>query len=173
MKEHYGRGSQEHIGKTFGVYTVAAYLGSRSKERIWCAVCQCGQVRRLSTHQLFGPKTLTCTHRKQDAETIRKPRSRKPEMPERKVWRAMIFRCHNPKSNGYKHYGARGIKVCTEWRKSFAAFLNDVGRRPSPEHSIDRIDNSGDYEPSNCRWATLTQQARNTRATVFLTYRNT
>jgi hypothetical protein len=83
----------------------------------------------------------------------------------------MKWRCGNPKAQQYKWYGARGIKVCERWRNSFEAFLSDMGRRPSPGHSLDRIDNDGDYEPGNCRWATATEQNRNRRGLSLIEYR--
>jgi len=83
----------------------------------------------------------------------------------------MINRCENPKCETFAHYGGRGIAVCLRWRESFAAFLADMGPKPSPKHSIDRIDGDGNYEPGNCRWATQTQQARNTKTNCRLTAR--
>lgn len=80
------------------------------------------------------------------------------------AWAGMKVRCYNSGDKSYKWYGARGIRVCDRWRKSFANFLSDVGPKPSDKHSIDRYpDNDGDYKPSNCRWATKSQQEFNKR----------
>lgn len=80
---------------------------------------------------------------------------------EYKAWDAMIQRCTNPKDRRYKFYGANGVTVCDEWRTSSAAFLGYMGRKPSPQHSLDRIDHSKGYQPGNCRWATRKEQDRN------------
>jgi hypothetical protein len=83
--------------------------------------------------------------------------------PEYNSWRNMKARCHNPSHNRYHDYGGRGITVCDKWSDSFAVFLEDMGEKPTPTHSIDRIDNEGSYKPDNCRWATPTEQNRNHR----------
>jgi|SRR4029434_9167769 len=91
--------------------------------------------------------------------------------PEYRTWSGIIQRCCNPCSTSYPDYGGRGIKICMKWRTSFTAFLDDVGYKPSPKHSIDRYpDNDGDYRPGNVRWATRSEQMRNTRVCRLFTH---
>lgn len=86
------------------------------------------------------------------------------DYPEYAVWRCMKDRCRNPNNPSWKHYGGRGITVCQRWKDSFPAFYADMGPRTTPKHSIDRINNDGNYEPINCRWATWSEQKLNSRS---------
>jgi hypothetical protein len=79
------------------------------------------------------------------------------------VWAGMIARCTNPKHTSYKNYGGRGITVCKRWLRSFSAFIEDMGPKPTPQHTIDRKNNDGNYTKRNCRWATRSQQNLNRR----------
>ncbi len=90
--------------------------------------------------------------------------------PEYRAWQTMRLRCLNPKNAAFKNYGGRGIMVCDIWQNDVLAFLRDMGPKPTPKHELDRIENDGHYEPTNCRWVTRTQNDRNRRTNVFLTY---
>ena len=90
--------------------------------------------------------------------------------PEYRIWRGIINRTR-PEAKDSKNYSERGIVMCARWKMSFEAFLEDMGKRPSPEYSIDRKDNAGPYSPDNCRWATRSEQQRNTRRNSFFAIR--
>jgi hypothetical protein len=92
-------------------------------------------------------------------------------LSEYRAWVSMKSRCSNTKVPCYHAYGGRGIKVCKEWDESFPQFLRDLGPKPGPEYSIERIDVNGDYEPDNCKWATAKEQVNNRRITAFITYK--
>ena len=87
-----------------------------------------------------------------------------------RAWRQMRSRCYNPRMNGYENYGGRGIKVCDAWVDSFENFLADMGTKPTSRHSLDRINNDGNYEPANCKWATKLEQDNNRRTNRFISF---
>jgi hypothetical protein len=89
------------------------------------------------------------------------------EQPLHYVWRSMLARCYNPNDKSFAHYGGRGITVCERWRNDYLAFAADMGERPSPRMSIERHDVDGPYAPSNCYWATASEQQRNKTSTRY------
>lgn len=140
----------------------------RKRNRKLKVRCDCGVERVVWAHGLTSGQTQSCG-------CLQRERSTKHGMsgyPEYGIWASMISRCENPNDPGFKNYGGRGIRVCERWRLSFAAFISDVGRRPSLKHSVDRYpNNDGDYRPDNVRWATQAEQSRNTRRSRQLTVR--
>jgi hypothetical protein len=162
----------EMIGKTFGRLTVEAELPphvSKSGRRFlrYLCSCSCGKRKEFFGEHLRSGATVSCGCFKIETTTNKFTKHghalEGQKSLEYTARLAMIARCENPKNNSFLDYGGRGITVCQEWRKSFKAFLNDMGQKPSPDHSIDRIDVNGNYEPGNCRWATQSEQQLNKR----------
>lgn len=151
-------------GLRFGQLVV---LGIASRKPVkWACSCDCGGRSDVRTGELTSGKTNSCgclRHR-------RDPDGKKLH-PLYGIWCGIKSRCENPNRKQFTRYGGAGINVCPRWRSDFWAFVADMGDRPSPDHSIDRIDNEGDYEPGNCRWATHIEQANNRRRTRMVVYR--
>lgn len=137
---------------------------------IWSCRCDCGRTLDVHAGELrAGQKSCGCA-RAAFIAAAKREHGETGELttPEYRTWKAMRERCNSPNHAMFANYGGRGITVCERW-ESFAAFLEDMGRKPSPTHSIDRIDNSRGYEPSNCRWATAEEQSRNRRNVYSIT----
>ena len=135
--------------------------GGMIKRQVICS-CECGNEKVVVLNSLRSGATRSCGCYRKEVTTQTKTIHGLWKHPLYKTWADMKTRCYNTKDKYYKDYGGRGIKVCDRWIKSFPNFLQDMGERPTG-YSIDRINNDGNYEPSNCRWATNKEQQNNQR----------
>lgn len=139
----------------------------------WCYICDCGNQGIVAQRSLSDPKhpqqSCGCFQREQFIE--RQTKHGGYGTPEYTSWNSMKDRCRNSNNKKFCSYGGRGITVCKRWMDSFENFLGDIGNKPSPAHSIDRIDVNGNYEPVNCRWATKKEQSRNRRNNRYEVFR--
>lgn len=152
-------------GDRFGRLVVMGSAGNLKRQNgskgsaIWNVRCDCGKRKVVLAARLADNSTVSCGCFRSSGDQARthgKTKSR-----EYNVWKEMIARCERPTATGYAQYGGNGIRVCRRWRRSFEAFLEDMGPRPIGT-SLDRFpDNTGNYEPNNCRWATPAEQSRN------------
>lgn len=155
---------------TFGRLTVLRFAGRTGpkKRASWFCRCSCGAEKVVTATRLqSGTQSCGCLHREVTGRAHRTHGGSRT--PEYGIYHKLIARCESETNRSFPDYGGRGIRVCERWRRSFKAFLADMGKRPSPEHEIDRIDVNGDYRPGNCRWVTRTVNARNKRALRWVT----
>lgn len=167
-------------GKRFGrlvVITRARVNGARNA--MWLCQCDCGNTTVGAASNLGKTKfSCGCLSSENGTTTIKTNSLARTDLhgmshtTEWRIWSQMRSRCESPDNHRYHRYGGRGIKVCERWQ-SFQNFYEDMGPRPSKRYSIDRIDNDGNYEKSNCRWATAKTQARNTSKTHWVTIEGT
>lgn len=152
-------------GKRFSRLLVLKRGPDRGKRPAWRVRCDCGAMSLVNGDNLRSGNTQSCGCLRSERSSAANGThfESRPQTPEYRAWTHMRSRCYDSTSKNYRYYGGRGISVCKRWGKSYLSFLADVGRRPSSNHSLDRINNDGNYEPKNCRWATRSQQSLNRR----------
>lgn len=161
-------------GETFGKITIISYEGKDHKgNTYWNCVCSCGNKMTIRGECVKSGRTVSCGKGKCSPKH-KEPENRKatgktsPHNYTYRSWNSMMKRCYSRNSNRFHSHGGRGIVVCDRWH-TFSNFVEDMGERPQGL-SIDRINNNGNYEPGNCRWATPKEQARNTRRSIMIEY---
>lgn len=162
----------DELNERYGRLTVVALAERRSAgQAVWVCKCDCGGTTEATGANLRNGRTQSCgclQKERASASSLRHGEARDGAMTGvYRVWIEMWQRCTNPKSQRWHSHGARGIRVCDRW-KDYETFRDDMGPRP-PRHSIERRDNDGNYDPSNCYWASAKEQARNKRTTIRVT----
>lgn len=170
------------VGRRFGRLLVvapapSAVLPDGRKVVQWACQCDCGGEVIVYANSLRRGLTKSCGCWAKELHVnrgctlrLKHGKARKDrqgrQISEYKAWVSMKQRCYNPNARGYENYGGAGVTVCDRWRKSFENFYADMGDKPAPDYSLDRVNPFGNYEPGNCRWADKVTQSRNTRKRV-------
>lgn len=153
-------------GQKYGRLTAVKDCGRNSRGLVlWLCNCDCGKTKVVNSHYLRGGNVQSCGCLKTEGRGTH----RMSYSSEHEAWTGMKQRCLCPTNKRFPLYGARGIKVCERWLQ-FENFLADMGQKPTPQHTLDRIDTNGNYEPSNCRWADSKTQQNNRRNNRFLEF---
>jgi len=165
----------DHTGKRFGRLTVLDKrerrpVGEQGQQCTFLLCrCDCGKQKWVAYPALLWGSTKSCGCLNEEVRPVAAQTHGMSKVPEYTIWKSMRYRCNNPNVEDYPNYGGRGITVDPRW-DNFEVFLNDMGPRPTPPHSIERVDNDLGYTPDNCVWASPTTQARNRRNVRFYTY---
>lgn len=169
---NHGYNVDDYIGAKFNRLTILRYWGTTPKgaKKVLCE-CECGKQTIAVFSRVKSGETKSCGCLREERKIKAKTTHGMSNSPTYETWASMKARCNNQNAANYYNYGGKGIRVCDRWNNSFESFVEDMGERPIGS-SIDRINPFGNYEPTNCRWATPKQQARNRTNNVFVKFRD-
>ncbi len=175
VRESHKRIADPEPGTAFGRWVVVGAVVRKGGQRMLPVLCGCGAqsepvLRHLGNLVQGFSRSCGCIPRENPQALTHGHARNRQVTAELNTWNLMRRRCTDKSAADYQLYGGRGIKVCTAWLESFSAFYADMGAKPSQSHSLERLDNEGNYCPENCIWATPKQQARNKRNTVWVTW---
>jgi len=156
-------------GQRFGRLAVTADFERRGYDTYWLCLCDCGKTTKVRVGHLCAGKIQSCGCLANEMIGNRARRHGMHRSPEWRSWMKMRGRCKDPNNNEFHRYGGSCVTICGAW-DNFAQFYADMGSKPTPKHSIDRIDPDGNYEPKNCRWADAITQANNHRNSKKITF---
>jgi hypothetical protein len=156
------------VGKKFGRLLVVSYSGKHKGTQIWNCLCDCGNTCTRRTENFIKGKDQSCRCWGKEKSAVAGVKHGYHKAKEYRTWHGIKQRCYNPKTTWFHIYGGKGVTMHESWRNDFMQFLKDMGFAPDKDSSIDRINSNGNYEPSNCRWATKTEQSNNTSRNRFL-----
>jgi hypothetical protein len=172
MSGHCTRKNHDLEKRVFGKLTVVRFHGPMGKlnRPAWWRRCECGNEKPVNQGNLISGKTKSCGCARDEMSRQRATKHGLVGIPEYEVWKSMIQRTTNSNNAAAGNYVHRGISVSDSWRDSFRAFIEDMGRRPSKKHSIERTNNDLGYSKENCVWATRAEQSRNSRRNRLITF---
>ncbi len=153
---------KDRTGEVHNHLTIISFDRKEDHKNYWWKCrCVCGTIKSIRYHSLKSNTIKSCGCKRMEVISKANITHGLSKTSEYNIWRGMIKRCIKLNNKNYKDYGAKGITICQRWLESFENFIEDMGMKPSKEHSIDRIENDGNYEPNNCKWSTDLEQANN------------